>query len=56
MDIIDLTKEGRYNDFANEVKEQMKAKLASNEVVSSYIKEVEKIQAQKEIYKSISGV
>lgn len=56
MDIIDLAKEGRYNDFANEVKEQLKTKLASNEVVSSYIKEVEKIQSQKEIYKSISEV
>lgn len=56
MDIINLAKEGRYNDFANEVKEQLKTKLASNEVVSSYIKEVEKIQSQKEIYKSISEV
>ena len=53
---INLVKEGRYNDFANVVKEQLKAKLASNEVVSSYIKEVEKIQSQKEIYKSISEV
>ena len=56
MDTINLVKEGRYNDFANEVKEQLKAKLASNEVISSYIKEVEKIQSQKEIYKSISEV
>lgn len=56
MDIIDLAKEGRYNDFANEIKEQLKTKLASNEVVSSYIREVEKIQSQKEIYKSISKV
>lgn len=55
MDIIDLAKEGRYNDFANAVKEQLKEKLSANGVISSYVQEVEKIQAQKEIYKSISG-
>lgn len=55
MDIIDLAKEGRYNDFADAVKEQLKQKLSSNEVVSSYIQEVEKIQAQKDIFKSIGA-
>ena len=54
MNIIDNAYQGKYDDFANEVKAELKERLANHETVKNYMNIMQRIHDNKEAFKSIS--
>lgn len=55
MNIIDNAYQGKYNDFADEVKTELKTRLANHETVKNYTSVLQRIQDNQAAYKAIAN-
>lgn len=55
-EIIKLATAGKYTEFSDIIKEELKTKLSNHEVMKNYSNSVEQIKKFKDQFKAISGV
>ena len=54
-EIIKLATEKKYTDFSDAIKTELKTKLASHDVVSNYVSEIEKINNLRDAFSKINN-
>lgn len=54
MDVLDLVHQGKYNEFADNIKTQLKQVLSQNSAIKEYSKEIQVIQDQKTAFTAIA--
>lgn len=54
-DTIKMATNKKYSGFAEDIKDELKSRLAANPEVSNYIKEVESAQAFKNAFANINS-
>lgn len=54
MDVLDLVYQGKYNEFADNIKTQLKQVLSQNSAIKEYSKEIQVIQDQKTAFTAIA--
>lgn len=55
MSKIDLAYSGKYSEFADEIKSELKAKLADNQTIKDYSTVLDRIHANKASFKEITN-
>ena len=54
MDNLELVHQGKYNEFADNIKTRLKQSLSQNSIVKEYIKEIQRIQKQRDAFSAIA--
>ena len=54
-EIIKLATAGKYTEFSEVIKEELKTKLSNHEVMKKYSADIDQIKKHKEQFKTISG-
>lgn len=55
MSKIDLAYNGKYSEFADEIKSELKSKLADNQTIKDYFSVLDRIHANKDSYRAITN-
>lgn len=55
MDILELTNQGRYNEFADIVKGRLKQALSQHDSIKEYSQKIQVIHDQKNAFKAITN-
>lgn len=55
MDILDLVNQGKYNEFADNVKTQLKQALSQHDSIKEYSQKIQVIHDQKNAFKAITN-
>lgn len=54
-DVINTALNGKYSEFSDAIKQELKTKMSSHDVSKNYCSEYDKIQNMKELFSKISN-